>query len=136
MIILRKTMDAAVEFERQRYADLASRFGLALQQTNALQYQLAEWITEKGEALTPEQFAALFYSHDDRWQAAFFNCLQAVIAAHHDALPADQVFGKCPGVPAGEAQWWHMAQHLDDSGFESMEAMFEHASDARGKAAA
>jgi hypothetical protein len=136
MMVLRKTMDAAIEAERQRYADLANRFGLALQQTNALQCQLAEWITEKAEAQTPEQAAALFYSHDDRWQAAFFNCLQAVIAAHHDALPADQVWGKCPGVPAGEAQWWHMSQHLDHSDFETLEAMFDHAKSAREKVAA
>lgn len=135
MIVLRSTMDAAVEAERQRYAELASRFGAALNATGALQQQLADWITDKGESLTPEQFAALFYSHDNRWQAAFFNALQGVVQAAHDALPERRAneFRLGPGVPAGETQWCWMADHLDHSGFETLEAMFDHAKYARDK---
>jgi hypothetical protein len=73
----------------------------------------------------------MFYAQDDRWQAAFFNVMQAQVQAHHDALPDDQAWGKSPGVPAGEGQWWHVAQHLDDSGFETLEAMFWHAKSKR-----
>lgn len=129
MIVLRKTMEAAVERERQRYADLAQSFGQALHASAALQRQLADWITDKGEALTPEQAAALFYSHDDKWQAQFFNAMQDVVKAWHDAQPparpGEMRFG--PGVPAGEGQWCWMSYHLDDSGFETLEAMHWHA---------
>jgi hypothetical protein len=138
MIVLRKTMDAALEAERKRYADLAMRFGQALHQTDALQRQLADWITEKGETFTPEQMAALFYSHDNRWQAAFFNALQGFVKAVHEALPPKHPneFRMGPGVPYGETQWCWMADDIDQSGFETLEAMFEHAKHAREKAAA
>lgn len=131
MIVLRSTMDAAVEAERvkarQELLDLASRYGGALVRVTALQAQFADWVTGKADGFTPEQFAALFYAHDDRWQAAVFNVMQGVVTAHHDALPADQIWGKSPGVPAGEGQWCHMAQHLDDKGRETLDAMHWHA---------
>lgn len=133
MIVLRKTMDAAVEKERQRYADLSQRFGKALDAAGALQVQLADWIMDKGEQLTPEQAAALFYSHDNKWQAAFFNVMQRVVTAAHESLPprgyGEVRFG--PGVPAGETQWCWVADDLDDSGFETLEAMFWHAKTVR-----
>lgn len=137
MLVRRSTMDAAVEAERERginaVSSLASAFGKALQQTNALQEQLSAWVMNKAENITPEQMADMFYAQDDRWQAAFFNSLQDRIQAHHDALPPTRPGGWniTPGVPAGEGQWWHMAKHLDRSGFETIEAMFVHAKHAR-----
>jgi hypothetical protein len=120
-------MEAAVEAERARYRELAERYGKALLRTNSLQYELAAWIFRDAEVFSPERFAQMFYARDDRFQAAFFNVMQAQITAHHDALPEETVWGKSPGVPPGEAQWWHMAQHLDASGLETLEAMVDHA---------
>lgn len=129
MIVLRSTMDAAVEAERWRYTQLATSYGEALRATSALQRQLADWITDKGEALTPEQAAALFYSKDNRWQAAFFNALPGVVKAAHDAMPPRRPneFYMGPGVPYGETQWCWMADHLNDDGRETIEAMHYHA---------
>jgi hypothetical protein len=139
MIVLRKTMDAALETERAKVADIARRYGGALERTIALQAMFADWVTGKAEGFTPEQFADLFYAHDDRWQAAFFNALPDQITKAHDAMPEPRYANEIkphPGVPAGEAQWWHMTRHLDDAGFETLEAMFEHAKSAREKVAA
>lgn len=128
-------MDAAVEAERKRYSELASRYGDALQATAAIQRQVADWITDKGEALTPEQFAALFWSHDNNWQAAFFNALQATAEASYAAQTDKPGAFRWPlGVPAGEGQWCWMAEHLDDKGFETLEAMFWHAKTERDRA--
>lgn len=133
MIILRSTMEAAVDVERAKIVELARTYGEAVRQTAALQKQLGDWITDKGEQLTPEQFAALLYSHDDRWQAMFFNCLSSVIEAYHASLPPamPNEYRPGPGYPAGEGQWCWMADHIDDSGFATLEAMFEHAKSAR-----
>lgn len=122
-------MDAAVGAERSRYRDLAERFGEALRQTNALQSQLAAWIFRDAEVFSPEQFAQMFYARDDRFQAAFFNVMQAQVKAIHDAMPEPRPgeIKPCPGVPAGESQWWYMAQHLNESGFETLDAMVYHA---------
>lgn len=135
MLVLRKTMDAAVAAEREKsradILNVAHHYGAALERVSALQQQIAAWLTNNADGITPEQMADMFYAHDDRWQAAFFNVMQARVTAHHDALPDSLVFGKCPGVPAGEAQWWHMARHLDESGLETLEAMLDHAKSAR-----
>lgn len=140
MFVLRKTMDAAIQAEREkaakeRYA-FYRQYGDALDRVTALQKQLSAWVLNDPENITPEQMAQMFYAQDDDWQARFFNVMQEQVQAHHDALPADTVWGKCPGVPAGEAQWYHMAKHLDDSGFETIEAMFDHAKYAREQVAA
>jgi len=131
MLVLRKTMDAAVEAERQRGSSavyqLASSYGKALDRVSALQTEMSAWVLNKAENITPEQAAQMFYAQDDSWQAEFFNCMQRMVQAHHDALPDRLPYGKHPGVPAGEAQWWHMSKHLTDEGFETLEAMFEHA---------
>lgn len=133
MIVLRKTLEAAVAAERESsdkklYA-LVERYGSALQQVVALQKQLSAWVTKEPGNITPEQMATMFYAQDDEWQGAFFNCMQSVVMAHHDALPPARPgeFRPSPGVPAGEGQWYHMAKHLDESGAETLTAMFEHA---------
>lgn len=142
MIVLRSTMDEAVEAAKaegwKRYTDLANRFGNALQQVTALQQQLSAWVRNEPGDITPEQMADMFYAQDDRWQAAFFNSMQARITAYHDAQPPAMPgeFRGYAGVPAGEAQWWHMAQHLDQAGFETIEAMFDHAKTTRERLAA
>ena len=141
MIVLRSTMDAALDNERALWRDERAAFyrqyGEALDRVTALQKQMSAWITGKtDDGVTPEQMAQMFYAQDDRWQAAFFNTMQAQVTAHHDTLPSDNIWGKCPGVPAGEAQWWHMAQHLDANGFETLVAMFEHAKHAQSEAEA
>lgn len=139
MIVLRKTMEAAVEAERERAGKervaFYQQYGEALNRVTALQKQMAAWITNETGNITPEQFADMFYAHDDSWQAAFFNVMQARVKAHHDAMPPTRPgeWPNNPGVPAGEAQWWHMAQKLDDAGFETLEAMFDHAKSAREK---
>lgn len=86
---------------------------------------------DEAENITPEQAAQMFYAQDDSWQAEFFNCMQRQVLAYHDALPDGLPYGKYPGVPAGEGQWWHMANHLDDEGFETLEAMYDHAKSRR-----
>lgn len=138
MIVLKKTMLAAVDAakleHRRELVDLARRYGDALARTVALQSMFADWVTGKADGFTPEQFADLFYAHDDRWQAAFFNALPGQIAKTHAAMPPPRFANEIrphPGVPAGEAQWWHMAQHLDQDGWETIEAMFEHAKSKR-----
>lgn len=140
MFVFTKTMREAIDAERLNHrrelVDLARRYGDALVQINALQRMFADWVTGKADGFTPEQFAALFYAHDDSWQAAVFNVMQSVIEAHHSSLPPPRYANEIrhhPGVPAGEAQWWHMAQHLDDRGWETIEAMFEHAKSKRGR---
>jgi hypothetical protein len=133
MFVLRKTMEAAVESQRQIGAaavhQLASRYGDALSRTSALQTEMSAWVMNKAENITPEQMAQMFYAQDDRWQAAFFNCMQAQVQAHHDALSPARPgsYNPSPGYPAGEGQWYHMAQHLTDEGFETVEAMYQHA---------
>lgn len=142
MIVLRKTMEAAVEAQREigsrAVMQLAQTYGEALHRVMALQQQLSAWVLNKAENITPEQAAQMFYAQDDRWQAAFFNCMQEQVKAFHDAQPPKRPgeIGGYPGVPAGEAQWWHMAQHLNDSGFETIDAMFDHAKSSRARAAA
>lgn len=142
MFVRRKTMERVLHVMRMQHSNqitaLANLYGGALVRSEALQKQLVAWITEKGEALTPEQMADLFYSHDDRWQAAFFNVMQERVSAKHDAMPPRRPNEFClsPGVPAGETQWCYMADHLDESGFETLEAMYEHAKYWREKRAA
>lgn len=138
MFVLRKTMEAAVEAQRQYGAravqQLAASYGDALNRVTALQQQLAAWVLNEPRNITPQQMAQMFYAQNDEWQADFFNCLQDEIQAYHDALPPAKpgTWPKPhPGVPAGEGQWYHMAARLNDSGFETLEAMFEHAKDHR-----
>lgn len=129
MLVLRKTMEAAVEAQRETGAravmQLAQSYGDALNRVTALQKQLAAWVMNRSGDITPQQMAQMFYAQDDEWQAAFFNGLQGEIQAYHDSKPAGE-FGH-PGVPAGEAQWWHMAKHLNESGRETLKAMWDHA---------
>lgn len=104
MLVLRSTMDAALEAERAKVIELARTYGEAVRKTTALQSQLADWITDKGEKLTPEQFASLFWPRDDRWQAAFFNALEGTAQASWDAYTprhANEYRGIL-GYPAGE----------------------------------
>lgn len=137
MIVLRKTMDAAIEAEQQRAAAERTAFyqqyGEALRQVTALQKQMSAWVMNEADNITPEQMAAMFWAQDNRWQAMFFNSLQATAKASFEALPpvrpGEFRFG--PGVPYGESQWCWMADSLDDSGFETIEAMYEHAKSAR-----
>lgn len=137
MFVLRKTMERNLREQTVQHQEERGRFyaqyGEALRQTAALQQQLAAWITEKADSFTPEQMADLFYSHDDSWQAAFFNAMQARVQAAHDAMPPKlpNEYRPGPGYPAGEGQWCWMAGKLDDSGFETIEAMYEHAKSAR-----
>lgn len=138
MIVLRSTMETKVAAVREE-ADaevrkIARNYYDALSRTTALQKQLSAWVTNEAGNITPQQMAQMFYAQDDEWQAAFFNCMQEEITAYHDSKPAGE-FGH-PGVPAGEAQWWHMAKHLTDSGFETLDAMHDHAMYHRNKDAA
>lgn len=133
MFVKRKTMEAAVEAQREIGAravmQLTTTYGDALRRCTAIERQLTAWITKSADGITPQQMAQMFYSHDDSWQADFFNCMQAEIVAYHAAQPPTPR-GQVPplvGVPAGEGQWWHMAKLLDDSGFETLEAMSNHA---------
>lgn len=141
MIVLRKTMQAAVEKEWQRHrADLerlVKAYGGALHQVAALQKQLSAWVMNESGNITPQQMAQMFYAQDSEWQAQFFNCMQEQVRAHHDALPPARPneLRFSPGVPAGEAQWWHMAKDLDESGFETIEAMLDHAKTHRDRKA-
>jgi hypothetical protein len=107
---------------------LAADFGGALRRSEALQRQLSAWITNEPGNITPEQGAAMFWAQDNRWQAAFFNAMQDVATASFEASPPS--FGYL-GVPAGEGQWCWLADHLNDSGFETIEAMYEHAKTVR-----
>lgn len=136
MIVLRKTMEAAVEAQRKVGADavmqLAKSYGDALHRATALQTELSAWVMNKAENITPEQAAQMFYAQNDEWQAEFFNCMQAQVKAHHDAMPPGPF--NSYGVPAGEGQWYHMAKHLDDEGFETIEAMLDHAKHHRNNA--
>jgi hypothetical protein len=137
MLVLRKTMEAALREEMERHqcelVALASRFGDALSRVTALQQEMSAWVMNKAENITPEQAAQMFYAQDDSWQAAFFNVMQGQVKAHHDALPppSPHELRFHPGVPAGESQWFWMAQKLADEGFETLEAMYEHAKHAR-----
>ncbi len=136
MLVLRKTMEAAVEAQRaigaRAVSQLASEYGEALRRVTALQSQLSAWLLKEPGNITPEQMAQMFYAQDDRWQAQFFNCMQAQVEAFHEAQdPRDRAPA---GIPAGEGQWWHMATHLTDSGFETIEAMFDHAKHKRESA--
>ena len=143
MFVLRSTMDDAVEQQRKIGAlavhQLAERYGDALHRVTALQHELSAWVLNKTENISPEQAAQMFYAQDDSWQAAFFNCMQDQVRAHHDALPPRSAAlwpNPAAGSPAGEGQWWHMAGKLNDEGFETIEAMYEHAKYRRDKAEA
>lgn len=143
MFVLRKTMEAAVEAQREMGSravmQLAQAYGDALNRVTALQHQLSAWVLNEPRNITPNQMAQMFYAQNDEWQAAFFNCMQAEITAYHDALPPAKPGtwpNPHPGVPAGEGQWYHMAQHLTDEGFETIEAMLDHAKHHRSKDAA
>jgi hypothetical protein len=138
MPMFRRTHERLIAEERRHWAEefagIASRYGKALEQVNALQKQLGAWITGKTEnGVTPEQFAAMFWANDNRWQAAFFNALQKVATDSFEALPPAKPneYRGYLGVPAGESQWCYMADDLDESGFETLEAMFEHAKSRR-----
>lgn len=139
MFVLRSTMDAAVAKERQASRDdmlnVAHHYGAALVRTEALQREMSAWIANKADNITPEQAAQMFYAQNDSWQAAFFNVMQAQVLAHHEALPPARPgeFRQSAGVPAGEGQWWHMARLLDRDGFDTIEAMYEHAKSHREK---
>ena len=133
MFVRRSTMDFAVSEERQaswkRICGITEQYGEALICVAALQKQLSAWILKEPGNITPEQMAQIFYAQDDKWQAAFFNCMQDQIRNYHDAIPPAKL-GQTQsyvGVPAGEGQWYHMAKHLDDSGFETIDAMLDHA---------
>ena len=133
MIVLRSTMEAAVaaarEAGRADVLNLAHHYGKALDRVTALQTTMSAWVRNDPGDISPKQMAQMFYAQDDRWQAEFFNCMQNMVEAHHDSLPAPRAgeFRNHPGVPAGEGQWWFMAQHLDDSGRETIAAMHDHA---------
>jgi hypothetical protein len=144
VIVLRKTMEAAVEAQRQIGANavmqLARSYGDALNRVTALQKQLAAWVLNEPDNITPQQMAQMFYAQNDEWQAEFFNTMQDQVRAHHDSLPPPRHGCTNPpaGVPAGEGQWYFMAKHLDDEGFETIEAMLDHAKhhrEARNEAA-
>lgn len=125
-------MDAALEKERDKsrieMVAVASRYGAALQQVVALQQTLSAWVRNEPGDITPEKMADMFYAQDDTWQAAFFNVMQDRVSAYHDAQPPSKTgYLSSPGYPAGEGQWWHVGKHLNDSGFETLEAMYEHA---------
>lgn len=141
MFVLRKTMEAAVEAQREHGSravmQLATAYGDALNRSIALQQQMSAWVLNVPGDITPEQAAQMFYAQDDAWQAAFFNCMQEQVQTAHDALPPPR-HGELrfsPGYPPGEGQWWYVARLLDDSGFETLEAMFEHAKAFRERAA-
>lgn len=142
MIVFKKTMVAALEAAKDSYSqqlwEMASQYGGALDRVTALQKQLEAWVLNRHGDITPEQAAQMFYAQDDRWQAAFFNSMQDQVIAFHAAQPPARPgtisFG--PGVPAGEGQWYHVSQHLTDSGFETLEAMYKHAKSRRSQAAA
>lgn len=134
MFVQRKTMDAALLEQElrhnERISEVLRRQGELLHEIAALQKQLADWITEKADALTPHQFATLFYSRDDTFQAEFFNVLSDVIQEFHDAIPEEQKkrgFYLGPGYPAGETQWCWMSYKLNDDGRATIEAMNWHA---------
>lgn len=134
MLVFRKTMEAAVEAQRQigskAVMQLAQSYGDALNRVTALQKQLSAWIMNDPQSITPEQAAQMFYAQTDRWQATFYNCMQEQVRAHHEAMPPVRP-GAMPnppaGIPAGEGQWSYMAYHLTDEGFETIEAMYQHA---------
>lgn len=140
MIVFRKTMERALVAQQERHvaerAKVFEQFGSALVRSEALQREMSAWVANKAENITPEQMAQMFYAQDDSWQAAFFNVMQDQVQAHHDAMPprGHNEFRLSPGVPAGETQWCYMADKLDDSGFETIQAMFEHAQWSRAKA--
>lgn len=143
MFVRRKTMEVAVEAQREigsrAVMQLAQSYGDALNRVTALQKELSAWVMNKPENITPEQMAQMFYAQDDSWQAAFFNSMQEHVRAHHEAMPPARVGGMpnpSAGVPAGEAQWYHMARHLTDEGFETIEAMLDHARYHRERSAA
>jgi hypothetical protein len=131
MIVLRSTMDAAVALERDRTRAFYAQYGDALHRVLALQEQLTAWVTGKTDgAITPEQFAQMFWANDDRWQAAFFNALQKAATDAFEARPPakpGEYAGGYLGTPAGEPQWCWISYHLDDSGFETLESMYDHA---------
>jgi plasmid maintenance system antidote protein VapI len=134
MLVLRKTMDAAVEAQRRIGADavmsLAKSYGEALNRVTALHQQLSAWVTNKPEHITPRQFAQMFYAQADEWQAEFFNCMQEEVRAVHASMPPRGPYEMPvphPGVPPGEGQWFYMAQHLNESGRETLSVMHNHA---------
>lgn len=113
---------ACAEQAQKRIYDMAGTYGQALIRTQALQREMSAWVANKAENITPEQAAQMFYAQDDDWQSKFFNVMQAQVEAHHTA--SGQGYA---GVPAGEGQWYHATAKLDDSGFETLKAMYDHA---------
>jgi hypothetical protein len=91
MFVLRKTMEAAVEAQRQigsnAVMSLARSYGDALNRVTALHHQLSAWVMNKPEHITPQQFAQMFYAQNDEWQAQFFNCMQDEVRAAHESMP-------------------------------------------------
>lgn len=132
MIVLRKTMEARLEavntLARADVLKITERYGKALQQVAALHQVMSAWIRNEPGDIKPEQMADMFYAQDDDWQAAFFNVMQDRVTAYHDAQPPSRTgYLSSPGYPAGEGQWYHVGKKLDDSGFQTLEAMYEHA---------
>jgi hypothetical protein len=131
MFVLRKTMNEALTLcnnsAQERVVVLATRYGDALSQVTALQKQLSAWLMNKTGDITPRQMAQMFYAQDDKWQAEFFNVMQEEVLAYHDSQPKDGAWANHPGVPAGEGQWYHATKLLTQEGFETIEAIYEHA---------
>jgi hypothetical protein len=139
MLVLRSTMERKLKEQQEdfvrRLSEVSKDFGQCLHQCTSLQKELSAWIMNKTDNITPEQFAQMFWEQDGRWQALFFNAMQDVATASYEAQPKKHPleFRWPLGVPAGEGQWYHMCEHLDDKGWETMEAMFEHAKHWREK---
>ena len=136
MFVLRSTMEAKLKEQQaeflNRLSEISKDLGKCLCECSALEKQLSAWIFAKAELLTPEQFAAMFWSQDNRWQAQFFNAMEGVATAAFESrhkLPG-QMMGYL-GVPAGEPQWCWMSDHLDESGWETVKAIYDHAEHAR-----
>jgi hypothetical protein len=132
-------MEAKIAEERrdflERLSDMSRKMGDSIAQCCAIQKELSAWIMNKTDNITPLQFATMFWEQEGRWQAMFFNTMQDVATASYEAQPPARPgeFRWCLGVPAGESQWYHMTEHLDDKGWETLEAMYEHAKSWREK---
>jgi len=129
MIVLRSTMEAAVQAERdaahKRLSEIVAHYGRATGMIEGLARQMFGWLSGKADNVTPRQMATLFWEWDDTRQAEFFNALQDVATESRLADPNPSPFGYL-GVPAGEAQWYHMVKNLNESGQETLGAMHDH----------
>ena len=137
MIVLRKTHERLLKEVNQaaldRVSEVTKAYGKALESVRAQHDLMSAWIRKDAENITPEQMADLFYAMDEEQQGQFFNVMQDRVTAYHDAQKANpRAFPSSPGYPAGEGQWYHAAKHLNDSGFETLEAMMYHAKNHRG----